>query len=389
MKVPATTVAFSAAAAAMPAMSERAINDTTPAQILMASSGQIQVAEYDGQSFTTTLNAPVSGAPTWVEFVEPNLLYAVDENGSELRLFHLDLDSRKHHRQRRTPKLSEPVATATGSSGVVHLAFNPDKTRMVGAGYGAGTIDIWNIEGEQLSLIKTITSDGQTGPVSPNQDSAHPHQSVLDPTGRYFLVNDLGTDSVLVIDSADDAWEVVHTLAAPAACGPRHGVFSVDGDSTYYFALCELSNQILRYTVSYADGGVSSELLGTTDSIKGGNVQGAAAGEIALGPDGSSLYVSNRLLNDRDEDNLTRFQIQQGGGLAVQDEVPSGGKLPRMFSIDGEGATLFVGNQNGPDAAAAFGLADDGSLATEASATMPLSDFGGEGFGPAYIKRIR
>lgn len=37
------------------------------------------------------------------------------------------------------------VQEAAGSSGVVSLAFNKDQTVLVGAGYGEGRIDVWNV----------------------------------------------------------------------------------------------------------------------------------------------------------------------------------------------------------------------------------------------------
>ncbi|KAG5786426.1 hypothetical protein H9Q69_014422, partial [Fusarium xylarioides] len=52
------------------------------------------------------------------------------------RLSNLDLEANK-----LTLKTKK-----AGSVGVVHLEFNSDKTRLVGAAYGNGTIDVWNTE---------------------------------------------------------------------------------------------------------------------------------------------------------------------------------------------------------------------------------------------------
>jgi len=379
MKIPMKPVALGAAA--LPRRIPCPNNVTAGSQVLMATTGQIHIADFDGSSFTTTMNATVTGAPTWVEFLEPNKLYAVNENGEDLRLFNLDLSG---------PELSEPVATATGSSGVVHLEFNQDKTRLVGSGYGAGTVDIWNIENDQFTLIKTIESTGELGPVKPNQEKPHPHQAVNDPSGRYFVVNDLGTDEILVIDSVDDAWEPRTPTKTAAGCGPRHGVFYPSGadvtEATHYMIICELSNDAVVYSVSYEDAGLSLTETQTISSFFGTKPQGAAGGEIALSKDNTVLYVSNRLTGG-DSDNITGFQVDQDGSLTVVDEIPTGGLLPRMFSL-GTGH-LFVGNQNGPDAAVAFELYEDGSLSKEPVASLPLADFGGaEFFGPAYIKQL-
>ncbi|KFA68466.1 hypothetical protein S40285_09111, partial [Stachybotrys chlorohalonatus IBT 40285] len=57
------------------------------------------------------------------------------------------------------------------------------------------------------------------------------------------------TLTIYVIDSADDAYEVVYTVrVSPAGCGPRHGVFYPPGEgtrATHYFVVCEPANLIM------------------------------------------------------------------------------------------------------------------------------------------------
>lgn len=52
-------------------------------------SGTISVADFDGSSFDIVANNTIAGtSASWLLFKEPNLLYAVDENGNTTRLFH-------------------------------------------------------------------------------------------------------------------------------------------------------------------------------------------------------------------------------------------------------------------------------------------------------------
>lgn len=381
MRLPIKPVALGASAIARRQCNESAAAST----ILMTTTGTILLADYDGSSFTTTLNASISGAPTWVEFVEPNLLYAVDEWDVGLRLFHLDIAADG------SAALSEPVAQASGSAGVVHLEFNQDKTRLVGSAYGGGSIDVWDVSDGQLNLIKTIPSDGELGPVTPNQAAPHPHEAVLEPSGRYFAVNDLGTDEILVLDSQDDAFDVRTINVEPAGCGPRHGVFypSDAAEATHYFLVCELANLVVVYALNYAPDGLDFVKVQTVSTFTSGTApQGAAAGEIVLAPNNKDLYVSNRLVGGA-SDTLAHFQVSDDVSLTLAAEVPSGGVLPRMFSLSQDATELFVGNQNGPLGVAAFDINDDGSLAAEPKASVDVSLFGGKGFGPPYIKQIR
>lgn len=94
------------------------------------------------------------------------------------------------------------VQNATGSSGVVFLEFNSDATRMLGASFGEGQIDVWDVSAADgtMSLMKQIVSNDTLGPNKARQDSPHPHQALLDNSGRFFVVNDLGTDTILVRD---------------------------------------------------------------------------------------------------------------------------------------------------------------------------------------------
>lgn len=51
-------------------------------------SGTISVADFDGSSFDIVANNTIAGtSASWLLFKEPNLLYAVDENGNTTRLF--------------------------------------------------------------------------------------------------------------------------------------------------------------------------------------------------------------------------------------------------------------------------------------------------------------
>lgn len=387
MKIPFKPVAIRAAASMPTTLGKRAfLNDTLPT-VLMAASGQVQLASYDGTAFTNTLTATLPGIPSWVEFVEPNKLYAVDENTAAITLYHLELQGANG----TGPALSEPVAAGEGSLGVVHLAFNEDNTRMVGSAYGGKGIDVWDTTGDKLTLIKTIESTGQVGP-DPTQDQPRPHQAVLDPSGRFFAVNDLGTDEILIIDSEDDAYEHISTVDVQPGCGPRHGVFhasSADAtEATHYYLLCEKSNKVISYALTYEGDDLAFEEVGEASTFVDEMPEGAAAGEIAIAPDNVNLYASNRLTGG-DTDTIARFHITDGVPEII-DEKSTHGHLPRMFSFSESGDRIFLGNQNGPDAVVALKRAEDGTIEDAPAGTLPLSDFGeGDGFGPAYIKQIK
>jgi 6-phosphogluconolactonase len=62
--------------------------------------------------------------------------------------------------------------------------------------------------------------------------------------------------------------------------------------------------------------------------------------EVQVSPGGKFLYVSNR-----GPETLGVFSIAPKGILAAIGQVPSGGLMPRGFSLDPTGAWLFAANQ--------------------------------------------
>ncbi|KAL7949310.1 Lactonase, 7-bladed beta-propeller domain-containing protein [Trichoderma barbatum] len=381
---------LSAALAASPALAAPTAQAASPARVVYANSEHIYLASYDGNKFTTTLNSSFRNTdPSWLAFVPPSSLYAVNDIASNTFLYNIDING----------NTIKQVTNKQGSGGVVHLEVNKAQTRMLGAGYGSGKIDVWNIENGGLNLIKSIQSTGPLGPNKDRQDAPHPHQTVNDPTGRYFIVNDLGTDSILVVDSQNDAFNIVNRFAVvPAGAGPRHGLFWPIGAAqpSQYFLLCEMKNVVIAYRVTYPnDGrGIAFETTQVLNTY-GPNTNapaGSGAGELVLSPDNKYLYLSNRLTGQA-TDNIAHIKIiDQGAGnvrLLWINSVSSGGSAPRMFSISNDGNTLFVANQDGAFGVAAISRkADDGSLDTNFHGTISGGVFG-QGQGPQYIKQIQ
>ncbi|KAI1071265.1 hypothetical protein NW752_000714 [Fusarium irregulare] len=357
---------------------------SSPARILLGNSGHIYVADFTPKTgkFEISINETIEGGNSWMAFAKPNLVYAVNENSNELRLFKIDLKE----------NTLEEESKKTGSTGVVHLEFNSDKTRMVGAAYGNGTIDVWNVEKGGLELIKTIDSPGKLGPNKERQDSPHPHQANLDPSGRYFAVNDLGTDSIVLLDSKDDTFKDTN-IPIEAGCGPRHGVFYPRGKdkATHYIVACELSNQAIVYSVTYEANTMSFKKQQSISTYgkdaPAKDIKKAAVGEIILAPNNKDIYISNRLSGQK-TDSIARFTIAECGTLTYADTVSSGGLLPRMMSFSLAAKHIFVGNQDGTNGLVALKRGTDGKLVEKPVGSLPGSVFGEPQFGPQYVQQI-
>ncbi|KAJ3567891.1 hypothetical protein NPX13_g6608 [Xylaria arbuscula] len=140
-------------------------------KLLVSGPGQTLVTSFNGSVFTIDGKYQKTGtAASWL-LLKPSTktLYGVDENSNVINQFTLDLATDSN------PKL---VTSLTGSSGVVFLEFNKDQTRMVGAAYGSGMIDVYDVSTATPKVLKQIKVDGNLGP---DQTAHHPHQALLDP----------------------------------------------------------------------------------------------------------------------------------------------------------------------------------------------------------------
>lgn len=381
------------AAAAVAGNRPESADDVLVSKLLIGGgpSGAILVADFDGSSFDIVANNTIAGTSTsWLLLKEPNFLYAVDENSDITRLFNFDPDTNE----------LELVQNATGSSGVAFLEFNKDKTVMLGAAFAGSAVDVWDISADDgtLKLVKTISVGGTPGPVVGRQDSPHPHQALLDPSGRFFVVNDLGTDTILIIDSEAD-YNITNRISVePSGNGPRHGAFYPPGadKATHYFLASEIASLVKAFELTYTDNDNGIELkeiqsLSTFGAdFPPANSTSASAAELAISADGKHLYVSNRLTaNVTDSVSHFSIDIDKDEPLAFVDQISSGGLVPRMFSLAADESVLYLTNQNGENGLLAFTRdADTGSLVEKPVASVTRDVFGAPSFGPQYVKEI-
>ncbi|KAI0976468.1 putative isomerase YbhE [Xylaria arbuscula] len=359
-------------------------------KILIGGPAQILVANFNGSSFDIIgKNVTTGSAPSWLRLKPSNnVLYAVDENGSDLNQFTLDLKSSSD------PKYT---TTASASSGVVFLEFNKDQTRLVGAAYGSGMIDVWDVSAAGApKILKQIVVDGSLGP---GQTAHHPHQALLEPSGRFMIVPDLGGDQLLVLDTKDDKYEISSRVTLFAGAGPRHGGFITSGDKTYYAVACELSSKVILYSLDYANDGLAFKEISTQSTYGAhfppANASTAAAGELQVAKNGKDVYISNRLSGNA-TDSIAHFVFNANAtSLTFADTVSSHGILPRHFSLSTDESLVFIANQAGDNGLVALHRCTvTGKLTAEPVARKALSELIAPGLesesnvGPEFVQEI-
>ncbi|KAF2972117.1 hypothetical protein GQX73_g1411 [Xylaria multiplex] len=382
-----TVLSLGSMATAVPTTRARA---AASHKLLVGGPAQIFTANFDGSSFDVTVaNTTAGTGPSWMRYKDTTkTVYAVDENGSNLNQFKFADESRQSLTY---------AASVEGSAGVVFLEFNQDKTRMVGASYGTGTIDVWDVSMDgPPKLIKKVTVEG---PVNPKQGTHRAHQARLDPSGRFMIVPDLGGDQLVVLDTKDDKYEIVNTVSLFADAGPRHGEFIKADDKTFYTVVGETSNKVMFYQVDYSDDKLGLKEISTQSTygpdLGPANATSAAAGAIAVASN-KHVYISNRF-SGNETDSIAHFVFDAAGpSLNFASSTSSRGISPRAISLSNDETSnyLFVANQGGDNGLVAFmRCPSSGKLTAEPVAVKVNSELNPPGpqipnAGPQFVQEI-
>lgn len=227
-----------------------------------------------------------------------------------------------------------------------HLSLTPGGRAVLTANYGSGSVSVLPLgdDGRPGPVAGVLHHHG-TGPVPDRQDGPHAHQVVTDPSGRWALAVDLGTDGVHVyqLGATGVSLRPHDVLVTAPGRGPRHLVFHPGGRMLY------LVNELTPTVTACAWDPVAGRLRLVADVPL---VPEGAAGEhfpsnAVVSPDGRFLHVA-----DRGGNTLTTFAVTPAGELleplAV---VDCGGDWPRHLAADPSGRRLYVANERSGEVA--------------------------------------
>lgn len=103
------------------------------------------------------------------------------------------------------------------------------------ANYGSGTVTAVPVraDGTLARSASGVLRHTGSGPHAQRQQGPHAHQVRPDPSGRWAVSVDLGTDSVRICTLTDGAPAVHREVALRPGSGPRHLAFHPDGSQAY------------------------------------------------------------------------------------------------------------------------------------------------------------
>ncbi|KAL3439838.1 Lactonase, 7-bladed beta-propeller-domain-containing protein [Aspergillus insuetus] len=175
------------------------------------------------------------------------------------------------------------------------------------------------------------------GTVPDLQDIPHPHQTLLDPTGSFVIVPDLGADLLRVFATDEDTGDLNacpdfnYTIGA----GSAHGVFFTasknqrmsfrrQNEETFLYVAGELNRGVEAFAVSYTEGEIRHV--------------------------GEDVYVSIRLNEGSDANgSISRLSRTCGGKVEFAELLlTSNDVLPHTFAIKETGDLVAVRNNISP-----------------------------------------
>jgi 6-phosphogluconolactonase len=274
--------------------------------------------------------------PSWLTLDrQRRFLYAAHGDGNEATAFAID---------RESGRLTLMNRQATRGRNGVRLGIDASNRFAVLANYSTGTVAVLpiNADGSLGALADLVALEGKPGPHRTEQASAHPHDVVFDPRGRFVVVPDKGLDTTFVFRLDTTRGKLVAadppSVASRPGAGPRHADFHPS--QPYLYQINELDSTITTFKFDTQHGELIP--LQTITTLPPSFTSANTTSEIAVAPSGRFVYGSNR-----GHDSIVIFAVNDATGvLSPVGWESTQGRVPRFFALDPSGAFLYAANQN-------------------------------------------
>ncbi|MFJ8109305.1 lactonase family protein [Streptomyces sp. NPDC096132] len=295
----------------------------------------IVTAAVDPDSGALTPLSSLNGLPdpSWLALsATGDTLYAVSETADgAVAAYHVTGD---------VPEAAGPPVAIDGS-GPTHLAVFDG--HVLTANYGSGSVTAIPVraDGGLARIASGVLHHTGSGPHTRRQQGPHAHQVQPDPSGRWAVSVDLGTDSVRVCALRDGVPLLHREHALRPGSGPRHLAFHPNG--SYAYVVNELTPTVTVCRWDALDG--SLKPLAEASVLPGAPEGDAYPSGIAVAPDGRFVWTATR-----GEDVLSVFAVEgEGDALRLTATVPCAGHWPRALTVSPSGTVLYVANERSGD----------------------------------------
>ncbi|MQY37309.1 6-phosphogluconolactonase [Streptomyces sp. RB17] len=234
------------------------------------------------------------------------------------------------------PEPAGPPVRVDGS-GPTHLGLYAG--HVLTANYGCGSVTAVPVrpDGSLAAKPSGRLQHTGSGPHDRRQRGPHAHQVQPDPSGRWAVSVDLGTDSVRICTLEDGVPAVHGEFALRPGSGPRHLAFHPDATHAYVVNELTPTVTVCRWD---AEAGCLRPLV-EVPVLPGAPAGDAYPSGIAVSPDGRFVWTATR-----GEDVLSILAVE-GESLRLIGTVPCGGHWPRALAEhDG---FLYAANERSGD----------------------------------------
>ncbi len=253
-------------------------------------------------------------------------LYAVNEGTAKVASFKVDP---------KTGDLTFLNRVDSGGDSPAFVSVDRSGKYVLVANYTGGTTRVF-----------PIGADGSLGTPSDNKaPGMNSHMILTDAANKFAFVMNLGSDTVsqYTFDASNG------TLMANSApqvktatgAGPRHLAFHPSGK--YAYLIAELNDTLSAFSYDAALGQLTSIQTPLSTLPAGTNGASNSCAEVVVAPSGKFVYGSNR-----GHDSIVTFSIDEATGkITYLGTTPSGGNVPRSFTLSTDGKLMLVANESG------------------------------------------
>jgi len=241
----------------------------------------------------------------------------------------------------------------SGGAGPTYVSVHPGGRHLLVANYSGGSVAVLPILADgRLGEASDVKVDaGTVGPTRATHappgsfavsghDRTHAHMIQADPSGRFVLHVDLGTDTILIWRFDDRRGTLAPndppSVSLPPGDGPRHFHFHPNG--RWFYSIQEEGSTIALLDYDSASGRLT--MRQTISTLPPGFAGSNFCSEILVSLDGRYVYVGNRL-----HDSIGIFSVASDGQLTYVREEWTRGDYPRSFSFDPTGQFFYCCNQ--------------------------------------------
>lgn len=242
--------------------------------------------------------------------------------------------------------------------------------------YDDSTVLLYGLEADGsigvLRDLHVFEGQGKDPNLSPQngghaQSSPHAHCAVIDPSGRFVIVCDKGTDRIHTF-RLGERLELVATLQMEPETGARHIAFDPSG--TLAFATLEFASKLAALAFDPETGALTVLDRISTIVTDPGRINEPA--DVRVHRQSGRIYVNNR-----GEDSLAWFAFEDGR-LSWQGAVPLArsihpGLAARSFTFDPTGSFVLVADRSAHVVRSYAVDARTGALAWQTQVQVPDS----------------